>query len=79
MDCSGKTFGEIVSIHELGGALNADKPAIRVSLSVIDITPKEMILCVKVLSPGGNSLICGKEIRTLIVFKDGAMHFNRFV
>ena len=79
MDCSGKTFGEIVCVHELGGALDADKPAIRVFLSMIDITPKEMILGVEILSPGGDSLICGKEIGTLVVFKDDVMHFNRFV
>ena len=79
MNCSGESFGEIVSIHAVSGTLDADKPAIWVLLSMIDIAPKEMIFRVEILSSGGESLVCGEKISTLVVFKDSTVNFDGFI
>ena len=79
MNCSGESFGEIVCIHEISGTLDTDKPSIWVILSMIDIAPKEVIFCVEILGSGGESLVRGEKISTLVVFKDSTVDFDGLV
>ena len=52
------------------------QPSVGIVSLVIDMRPEEMMLDTEILGPYRKSLICCKEIGTLVVFKVNAMDYR---
>ena len=65
-----QTFSEVVSILTFAVTLHDVGPAIRISLRMMNMRPKEVVLHTEVLGPCSDTLVSCQQKTTHVVFKD---------
>ena len=77
-DGHSQALGQIICIHQICRTLENQNPSIRILDWIIHMLSEEVILNIEILGSWRDSLICGKQVSTLVVFKDGTVDLRRF-